>query len=136
MKTSEIKLFQILFLLASVWNLIGAYFGYFNTAITFQAFFGRSLDDPLIHAIYQGAWGTTLIYLFGYLIVAKDPIKNTGIVIVGGIGKIGFAITLLKLNLMGMAAPIVYIVIVGDTIFFGLFLYYFYRIVKTNNRLI
>ena len=136
MNDNDIKFFKIFFIVAALWNLIGTIFGYFNTAFTFNGFFDRELTDPLFYAIYQGAWGTTLVYFFGYLIVAHNPIKHTGIVIVGGIGKVGFAIKLLQLYLAGLANPVVFIVIVGDSIFGLLFVYYFYRLFKANIKII
>ncbi|MEO9483803.1 MAG: hypothetical protein ABJG47_10175 [Ekhidna sp.] len=136
MEKEEIKLFRVIFIISAVWNLIGSIFGYFNTAYTFNGFFDRELTDPLIHAIYQGAWGTTLVYFIGYSIVAYNPLKHAGIVIVGGIGKVGFAISLLKFHLSGLANSIVYIVIVGDFIFSLLFVYYFFRLYKTNHKII
>ncbi|MCZ8342453.1 MAG: hypothetical protein O9301_05435 [Leptospira sp.] len=114
-----------IFIVAAIWNLIGAGFGYFNTAYTFQNLFHRELVDPLYYHIYQGAWGTTLTYFIGYLIVAYNPMKHTGIVIVGGIGKLGFALKLLQFYLSGFAQPIVFVVIVGDLIFCAVFIYYF-----------
>lgn len=122
-----------IFIVAAIWNLIGAGFGYFNTGYTFQTLFHRELVDPLYYDIYQGAWGTTLTYFVGYLIVAFNPVKHTGIVIVGGIGKIGFALKLLQFYLSGFADPIVFIVIIGDLIFGGLFLYYF-LVLKINRE--
>lgn len=63
------------------------------------------------------AWSPTLVYIFGYLIVAYNPSKHSGIVIVGGIGKLGFAIKLLQLYQSNLAHPIVFIVILGDFLF-------------------
>jgi len=136
MKDQEITFFKALFIISALWNLVGAIFGYFNTAYTFEGFFNRELTDPLYYAIYQGAWGTTLVYFIGYSIVAYNPLRHTGIVIVGGIGKIGFAISLLKFYLSGIAEPIVFVVIIGDFIFMLLFLYYFFRLFKTKERII
>ena len=136
MKNKEITFFKSLFLISAIWNLIGAIFGYFNTAYTFNGFFNRELSDPLIYAIYQGAWGTTLVYFIGYLIVANNPLKHTGIVIVGGIGKIGFAISLLKFYLAGLAGPVVFVVIAGDFIFALLFIYYFLRLYKSKENIL
>lgn len=136
MNGKEITLFKILFISAALWNLIGALFGYFNTVYTFKILFGRELTDPLIHAVYQGAWGTTLVYFFGYLIVALNPIKHTGIVIVGVIGKVGFAIKLLQLYLIGIAKSVVFIVIIGDFLFSILFFYYFYKLFKADIKII
>lgn len=136
MDKKEVRIFRIIFIISAIWNLIGAVFGYFNTAFTFEGFFSRELSDPLYYAIYQGAWGTTLVYFFGYAIVAYNPLRHTGIVIVGGIGKIGFAISLLKLYMAGIAGQVVYIVIVGDFIFAMLFFYYFFRLLKAKQPII
>ena len=136
MQSREFTFFRALFIVSAIWNLIGAIFGYFNTAYTFQGFFDRELNDPLYYAIYQGAWGTTLVYFIGYSIVAYNPLRHTGIVIVGGIGKVGFAITLMKFYLSGIAGPIVFVVVIGDFIFVLLFLYYFIRLYKTNERIL
>ncbi|MEP0366238.1 MAG: hypothetical protein ABJN36_02650 [Cyclobacteriaceae bacterium] len=136
MQSKEIYFFRILFIVSALWNLVGAIFGYFNTAYTFNGFFDRELTDPLYYAIYQGAWGTTLVYFIGYSIVAYNPLKHTGIVIVGGIGKVGFAISLLKFYLADIAGPIVFIVIIGDLIFGALFLYYFMRLFKAKQAII
>lgn len=136
MKSKELRFFKVLFIISALWNLTGAIFGYFNTAYTFSGFFNRELVDPLYYAIYQGAWGTTLVYFIGYSIVAYNPLKHTGIVIVGGIGKVGFAFSLLKFYLAGMAGPVVFIVIVGDFIFSFLFLYYFHRLYKTKENIL
>ncbi len=136
MKNKEITFFRSLFIVSAIWNLIGAIFGYFNTAFTFNGFFNRELTDPLFYAIYQGAWGTTLVYFIGYLIVAKNPLKHTGIVIVGGIGKIGFAISLLKFYLAGLAGPVVFVVIAGDFVFSLLFLYYFISLYRAKENIV
>jgi hypothetical protein len=135
MKNKEITIFRTIFIISAIWNLIGAIFGYFNTAYTFNGFFNRELTDPLYYTIYQGAWGTTLVYFIGYSIVAYNPIKHTGIVIVGWIGKIGFAFSLLKLYLSGIAGSIVFVVIIGDFVFALLFLYYFFRLFKTKENI-
>lgn len=132
MKSSTVNQFRIVFVVAALWNLLGAGFGYFNTAFTFQNFFGRELTDPLVFQIYQGAWGTTLVYFFGYLIVAHNPLRHPGIVIVGGIGKLGYALKLLQLFREGLAGPVVLIVILGDALFVLAFLYYFFKLHETN----
>lgn len=136
MRSNEIKFFRTLFIISALWNLIGSIYGYFNTAYTFNGFFNRELTDPLYFAIYQGAWGTTLVYFIGYSIVAYNPVKHTGIVIVGGIGKVGFAISLLKLYLAGLAGSVVFVVIVGDFVFALFFLYYFLRLFQTREGIV
>ena len=136
MQSKEIIFFRAFFIISAMWNLIGAIFGYFNTAYTFDGFFNRDLVDPLYYGIYQGAWGTTLVYFVGYAVVAYNPLRHTGIVIVGGIGKVGFAISLFKFYLSGLAGPIVFIVIIGDVLFFLLFLYYFLRLYQCKESIL
>lgn len=132
----ELKFIKVIFIVAALWNLTGAVFGYFNTAYTFQNFFGRELSDPLIYDIYKGAWGTTFVYFIGYLIVAYNPLKHTGIVIIGSIGKLGFALKLLQFYMSGLANPVVLIVIIGDMIFMLLFFYYFYLLYKAEESIL
>lgn len=125
MNTQAVNRLRVLFVIAALWNLVGVVFGYFNTATTFQGIFGRELTDPLVFHIYQGAWGTTFVYFFGYLVVAHNPLRHTGIVIVGGIGKLGYAVKLVQLFAAGLAGPVALIVIVGDFLFVLAFVVYF-----------
>lgn len=124
--------FKTLFIVASIWNLIGAILGFFNTAFTFEILFNIPLNDPLLFAIYQGAWGTTLTYFIGYLIVATNPAKHFGIVVIGTIGKLGFITTLLKLYFSEIADPIIFVIVVGDSLFILAFLFYFYQLFRSR----
>ncbi|WP_291915065.1 hypothetical protein [Limnohabitans sp.] len=136
MTNNEIRFFRIIFIAAAIWNLCGGVLGYFNTGHTFMLLFDRSADDPLLLSVFKGATGTTLTYFIGYLIVAFNPLRHTGIVIVGGIGKVGFAIQMLKFYMTGLANANALIVVVGDMAFCALFLYYFFRLIKTGTKLI
>lgn len=124
--------FTGLFIAAAVWNLIGAAFGYFNTEYTFQGLFNRELSDPLFYEIYKGAWGTTLMFFVGYLLVAYNPVKHTGVALIGGIGKLAFATAELQLFLAGLANARILIIVVGDFIFCALFVFYFIRLYKNK----
>jgi hypothetical protein len=136
MSNSEIRLFCVIFIAAAIWNLCGGVLGYFNTGYTFELLFDRSADDPILLSVFRGATGTTFTYFLGYLIVALNPLRHTGIVIVGGIGKLGFAIQMLKFYSAGLANAHALVIVVGDMVFCAIFLYYFYRLHKTGNKLI
>ncbi|MEO0896867.1 MAG: hypothetical protein AAFY71_10740 [Bacteroidota bacterium] len=125
MRNKNFPFFTALFIVAALWNLIGAGFGYFNTEFTFEALFDKELSDPLFYEIYKGAWGTTLMFFLGYLMVAYDPMKHSGVAIIGGIGKLAFAVAELQLYLAGLANSYMLIVVVGDFIFCAFFIYYF-----------
>jgi hypothetical protein len=136
MRNKEFPFFTGLFILAAVWNLIGAGFGYFNTEYTFQGLFGRELNDPLFYEVYKGAWGTTLMFFVGYLLVAYNPIKHSGVALIGGIGKLSFAIAELQLYLSGLANAKILIVIIGDFIFCTFFVYYFIKLYALKKSII
>ncbi len=135
MRPRELSFFRAVFALAAVWNLAGGIIGYFNPEHAFHLLFGRELVDPLYYGIYRGACGTTLVYFIGYSVVALNPVRHTGIVLVGGIGKIGFVIQLVKFYLAGIANANAFVVIVGDVIFFGLFLFYYLRVARSGYAL-
>jgi hypothetical protein len=136
MSNSELSFFRALFALAALWNLAGGILGYFDPEHAFHLLFDRALTDPLYRDIYRGACGTTLIYFIGYSVVACNPVRHTGIVLVGAIGKIGFAIQLLKFYLAGLANAKAFVVILGDFIFFLFFLYYYFRLLRTNHDIL
>lgn len=122
MPTKGFSFYSWVFLLAAVWNMIGACFGFFNTAFTFQEIFDQPLTDPLFFEIYKGAWGTTLMFFIGYLLVAYNPLKHWGIAFIGGIGKLAFAISELQLFLANLANSKILFIVVGDFLFLLLLL--------------
>ena len=136
MRNKDFPFFTGLFIASALWNLIGAGFGYFNTEFTFQGLFERELNDPLLFEIYKGAWGTTLMFFIGYLLVAYNPVKHSGIALIGGIGKLSFAIAELQLYLNGLANSYILIIVIGDFIFCVLFVYYFYALYRAKKGII
>lgn len=136
MRNKEFPFFTGLFLVAAAWNLIGAVFGYFNTEFTFQEIFGKELNDPLFYEIYKGAWGTTLMFFIGYLMVAYNPVKHSGLALIGGIGKFSFAIAELELYLTGLANSKILIIVIGDFIFCAFFVYYLVKLYNQKKAII
>ncbi len=136
MRNKDYPFFTGLFVLAAVWNLVGAGFGYFNAEHTFQVLFERELNDPLFYEIYKGAWGTTLMFFIGYLLVAYNPVKHSGVALIGGIGKLAFAIAELQLYLDGLANSLILIIVVGDFIFCALFVYYFVKMYANKKAIV
>ena len=136
MRNKDFPFFTNLFIIAALWNLIGAGFGYFNTEYTFRGLFGRELTDPLFYEVYKGAWGTTLMFFMGYLLVAYNPIKHIGVALIGGIGKLSFAIAELQLYLSGLANAKILFIVVGDFLFCILFVYYFTKMFALKKAII
>lgn len=136
MRNKEYPFFTSLFIFAALWNLVGAGFGFFNTELTFQGLFERELNDPLFYEIYKGAWGTTLMFFIGYLLVAYNPVRHSGVALIGGIGKLAFAIAELELYLVGLANPLILIIVIGDFIFCALFIYYFLKLYSNKETIL
>jgi hypothetical protein len=96
--------FRVLFVIAAFWNFAGAIPGLADTAGMFEREFGRALTDPVMIAVYRGAWG---------------------IVLMGGLGKALFALNLLNMHLQGWTSSFSIVVIAGDVVFVALFGLYF-----------
>jgi hypothetical protein len=123
----ELTLFRVLFCIAAVWNFAGAVPGLADPAGMFEREFGRALTDPVMVSVYRGAWGTALLYGFGFLLVALHPVRHTGIILMGGLGKALFALNLFQMFLNGWTSSFAIVVIAGDAVFVALFAFFFYR---------
>lgn len=136
MTRRELLFFRGLFLIAAMWNFAGALPGLFDSAGMFAAEFGRELTDPVMVAVYRGAWGTALLYGFGFAMVAWNPVRHTGIVLMGGLGKALFALNLANMFFNGWTSDFAIVVIAGDIVFCALFVAYFVRLRQLGNSLI
>jgi hypothetical protein len=136
MSGREVFGFRILFLISALWNFAGAFPGLFDSAGMFAREFGRELTDPVLVAVYRGAWGTALLYGFGFLAVVYDPIRHSGVVLMGGLGKALFALNLLYMYQNGWTSDFAIVVIAGDVIFVSLFVLYFLRLRRFGHSLV
>ncbi len=127
---------RVLFVVSAIWNLAGAVPGLMDTAGMFEREFGRELTDPVMVAVYRGAWGTAFLYGFGFLLVAINPVRHTGIVLMGGTGKALFALNLLFMYLNGWTSSFAVVVIVGDIVFLALFVVYFVMLKRHGHRIL
>ena len=132
----ELTAFRILFLISAIWNFAGALPGLFDSAGMFAQEFGRELTDPVLIAVYRGAWGTAFLYGFGFLAVAYNPVRHTGIVMMGGLGKALFALNLLFMYRNDWTSDFAIVVILGDVIFVTLFIIYFLRLRQHGHSLL
>ncbi|TCP61585.1 hypothetical protein EV663_10436 [Rhodovulum bhavnagarense] len=126
--------FRILFLIAAIWNFAGGTPGLFDSAAMFEQEFGHALTDPVLVAVYRGAWGTAFLYGFGFLMAARDPTRHTGVVLMGGIGKALFALNLAYMYFSGWTSQFALVVIGGDIVFVALFIDYFRRLHRAGIR--
>ncbi len=132
----ELTFFRVFFVVAALWNFAGSLPGTIDSAGMFEREFGRALTDPVMVAVYRGAWVTSLLYAFGFLIVAVNPQRHTGIVAMGGLGKALFALNLLRMHLNGWTSDFAIVVIAGDVVFVAIFLLYFIRLKRLGIAII
>jgi hypothetical protein len=132
----EARFFRAFFLVAAMWNFVGAVPGVLDPAGMFAREFGRALADPVQVAIYRGAWGTALLYGFGFLVVARNPARHSGVVAMGGLGKALFALNLAFMYLNGWTSWFAVVVIVGDIVFVAVFAGYFMRLRRSGIALL
>ena len=132
----ELDFFRALFLISALWNFAGAFPGLLDSAGMFEREFGHKLTDPVMIAVYRGAWGTAFLYGLGFLMVAYNPIRHTGVVMMGGLGKALFALNLLVMCLNDWTSDFAIVVIGGDVVFVLLFVIYFLRLKHHGHALI
>jgi hypothetical protein len=133
---SERRAMQTLFVIAAIWNFAGSIPGLVNPAGMFAHEFGRDLTDPIMVAVYRGAWGTSFLYAFGFLLVARDPVRHVGIVLMGGLGKALFAMNLAWMYFSGWTSDFALIVIAGDVVFVALFVAYLMRLRRAGHSIV
>ena len=114
----------VLFIVAALWNFAGSVPGLFDPGQMFTREFGRPLTDPVLLAVYRGAWGTAFIYGFGFLLVALNPVRHVAVVLMGGTGKALFALNLFFMWQAGWTSSFAVVVILGDVVFVALFVAY------------
>lgn len=136
MAKPELALFRVLFLVSAMWNFAGAIPGLADSTGMFAREFGRELADPVMLAIYRGAWGTALLYGFGFLMVAWNPLRHSGVVVMGGLGKALFALNLFYMRQNGWTSDLAVVVIAGDAIFVALFLLYLVRLKRVGTSIL
>jgi hypothetical protein len=127
---------RVLFLVAAAWNFAGAVPGLVDTGGMFAREFGHALTDPVMIAVYRGAWGTAFLYGFGFLMVARNPVRHVGMALMGGLGKALFALNLAWMYFSGWTSAFALVVILGDVVFVALFLVYFARLKRAGETLI
>jgi hypothetical protein len=124
----EMTMYRIVFVISALWNLAGAIPGLVDSGGMFLREFGRELTDPVMIAVYRGAWGTAFLYGIGFLVVAMNPLRHTGIVLMGGLGKALFALNLFYMYRAGWTSDFAIVVIIGDIVFVAAFLIYFIKV--------
>lgn len=127
--------FRPLFYVAALWNLAAAGVALWDPAYHARVFFGsdQGLASPEAAMNTQILWVSIAFFGIGYWIVARDPSKNHGLVLIAALGKTYTAILWLSSFLMGTVTSFALLGAAGDLIFAGFFAYFLLRTHGSND---
>lgn len=114
-----------LFLIAAVYNFLGAIVPIVDPKGHFEVFFkGTVTESPALMMINQAFWVTVLFFGIGYYMISRDPVRNRGIIWLGAMGKLYVFGLWTWHYLTDLTAPFALVGATGDLIFACLFLLY------------
>ena len=134
--TLNSRFWKIAFLIAGLYTAGGVLPGIFDPEQGLLDFTNQIIEDWNTIYIFRSLWITVLVFGIGFFIVALNPAKHIGIVIMGFLGKLLFAANVLiqysneKVSQIAMTAAVVDLVFV---LLFGIFIFKYYT---TPNSLI
>lgn len=117
------KLWQKVFLTAALWNFSAALVAFWDIDQNAQAFYLlNSTPGPILRINLQIFWWTVLTFGAGYLIVARDPRKNHGLLTVAAAGKLMVGTVWIRGYFDGLVNEIALLGGIGDIAFALVFL--------------
>jgi cytochrome c biogenesis protein CcdA len=78
---------------------------------------------------------SVLFFGLGYWLVARDPRKNHGLVLIAAAGKTVVGIRWIMAYMAGVAQPFALIGAIGDLVFAGCFAYFLYGASRSKSLL-
>jgi len=133
--TLNSRFWKITFLIAGIYTSFGVISGIFNPEQGLLDFTGQIIEDWNTLYFFRSLWITVFVFGIGFLIVALNPAKHIGIVIMGLLGKLFFASNVLfqysneKVSQMAMTAAFIDLIFV---LLFGIFIFKYYSMKESN----
>jgi len=127
--TLNSKFWKITFLIAGLYTAGGVLPGIFNPEQGLLDFTGQIVEDQNAIYFFRSLWIIVLVFGIGFFMVALDPTKHIGIVIMGLLGKLLFATNVLiqysneKVSQMAMTVAVIDLIFV---LLFGIFIFRYY----------
>lgn len=124
------KFWRVIFLLAGLYTAGGVASGIMNPATGLTDFTGHSVEGPYSLFFFQSLWLTIFVFGIGYVLVATQPERYPGIIILGALGKLLFASQVVYRHSTGFLSNLALSAALVDLVFvilFGVFIYLFYR---------
>ena len=128
--TLNSRFWKIVFLIAGLYTAGGVLPGLFNPEQGLLDFTNQIIEDRNTIYFFRSLWITVFVFGIGFFIVALNPAKHRGIVIMGFLGKLLFAANVLiqysneKVSQMAMTAAVIDLVFV---LLFGIFIFKYFR---------
>ena len=129
--TLNTRFWEITFLIAGIYTAGGVLPGIFNPEQGLLDFTSQIIEDWNTLYFFRSLWITVFVFGIGFLIVALNPSKHLGIVIMGLLGKLFFASNVLfqyshnKVSQMAMTAAFIDLIFV---LLFGIFIFKYVRL--------
>jgi hypothetical protein len=133
--TLNSRFWKITFLIAGLYTAGGVLPGIFNPEQGLLDFTSQIIEDWNTFYFFRSLWITVLVFGIGFFIVALNPAKHIGIVIIGLLGKLLFASNVLfqysneKVSQMAMTAASIDLIFV---LLFGIFIFKYYSYKEIN----
>ncbi len=112
------------FFVAALWNLLAAIPAIIRPDLYFKIYYGLATDDPYTIMLNRSFWIAVAIFGMGYWMVSRNPEKQTGIIVMGIVGKFAVAISWYYMVFTGMAEFMPFFGATGDSIFTVYFVIY------------
>lgn len=126
-KTWTYKSWRRFFFIAALWNFAGAVPSLIYPEFSLRLFYRLPVADFYVVSLNTVFWAAVLIFGLGYLMVAKRPGRNLGILVMGILAKIGVAVFWYQLFSTDRASVVALLAGIGDILFTLYFLYYLIR---------
>ena len=129
------RFWKITFLIAGLYTAGGVLPGIFNPEQGLLDFTNQIIEDRNTVYFFRSLWITVLVFGIGFFIVALNPAKHIGIVIMGLLGKLLFASNVLiqysneQVSQMAMTAAVIDLIFV---LLFGIFIFKYYTYQENN----
>ncbi|MBU2552699.1 MAG: hypothetical protein KKB20_30075 [Proteobacteria bacterium] len=120
----DYQTWRVVFLIAALMNFVGAAGALWRPAQNIKLMYGLENSPDLLLFLNRWLWWIVLLFGIGYLLIAWEPARFPGIVIMGAVGKALFAANWIYLRAHGRATNLVLFPSAWDTVFALLFLIY------------
>lgn len=121
------------FAVSGCWNMIGAIPAVISPRLNLKLMYGLSTNDYYNLMLNRSLWIAILIFGVGYFLIALDPRRYFGIIVMGIIGKIAVAVIWFHMFSIGTATFMAAFAATGDSIFTVFFILYIVLEKKIEN---